>query len=529
MSETKRKRLLNNTFYRIYRRLRFLRYKRKLLRRQKKIQKAEPPAILKQNIPVRTKSGMSFWRKLYRSYRILRFMNYRRRLSRMKKRLKARGQRLEEREYRLQMRRQMLNLQRQENRKHVTEPQLKVSGKRKRQSLGRRLYRTYRIIRFLRHRRHSKKAERQAKLKWERLSAAMERREIRERLYEKRLIDLNLERKKHQTEKRERKEMVRNRKRLIRQLLKSRLKSLVFELKTFDKYTLKRLTSGVLAFAENKDKRNNFFIITMNSLVMFILSYMVIYVIGQALTIIASLSFNYKVILFYYKIYYNINSYQWTADAVKIIYSMKPGTGLIAGIIFLILYSINRDTVGNSKLFFLWGFLHGMVMFFGSLLMGTMLNKDFGWVVAYMYYRDTGKMIFALISLFSMITIGSFVAKSFLFSGNTYFNFINRKENKFLLASQVIWPAIIGTFLLIVFSTPNETYFMPDDEFVYKILRLSTLAVMLVPMMIYFMTMNEIYFDEAPRKIRLDWKYLIITIAIVLAYRFGLTGGIHFG
>lgn len=367
------------------------------------------------------------------------------------------------------------------------------------------------------------------KTKEVKLSTQEENKEIRERLKEKRLTDRRLERNRARQEKLERKEIIHNRKRLIRQLFKSRLKSMVYELKTFDLFSLKRWTSGILAFAENKDKRNSFFIIAFNSTVLFILSYLVIYIISQAFTIITALSFNYKTILFYYKIYYNIESYQWTADSVKIIYSMKPVVGIVLGIIFIILYSVRRDTPGNTKIFYLWGFIHGMIMFFGSLLMGTMLNKDFGWVIAYMYYRDTGKMIFSIISIFSMVIIGSFVAKSFLISGNSYFNFINRQDNKFLLASQVIWPAIIGTFLLIILSSPNESYFMPDDEFVYKILKFLSIFVLLIPTMVTFRTYNEIYFDEAPRKIRLSWKLLILTLIILFSFRFGLQSGIHFG
>lgn len=363
----------------------------------------------------------------------------------------------------------------------------------------------------------------------EKLLKRTESREIRERLKEKRLLDNRLDRKRAKQEKLERKEIIHNRKRLVRQLFKSRLKSIIFEIKTFDLFSVKRWTSGILAFAENRDKRNNFFIITFNSTVLFILSYMVIYIISQALTIITAISFDYKTILFYYKIYYNIDSYQWTADSVKIIYSLKPAVGIVLGITFIILYSIRRDTPGNMKIFYLWGFIHGMIMFFGSLLMGTMLNKDFGWVIAYMYYRDTGKMIFSIISIFSLVTIGSFVAKSFLISGNSYFNFINRQDNKFLLACQVIWPAIIGTFLLIIVSTPNQSYFMPDDEFVYKILKFLSIFVLLIPTMVTFRTYNEIYFDEAPRKIRLSWKLLLVTLILVLSFRFGLQSGIHFG
>lgn len=529
MKAAKRKRLLKNKFYRAYRRLRFLHFRKKLLKQAKMLKKAEPkPEIIKPKT-YRKRSGISFWQWIYRVYRIIRFLNHKRVTHRRLRRLKARAIRQEAREHRIGMRRQMLITRQQERHKPVSEPNRHNRNKTNRISIRRRIYRMYRILRFLRKRRKARSLEKQTKLKRERIAATMERQEIRARLNEKRLIDLNLERRKLHSERLERKELRRNRKRLIRQLLKSRLKSVFFELKTFNLYTLKRWTSGVMTFAENKDKRNNFFIITANSVVMYILSYMVVYIIGQTLTIISAVSFDYKTILFYYKIYFNIDSYQWTADSVKIIYSMKPGAGLVLGIIFIILYSIRRDTIGNLKLFYLWGFVHGMIMFFGSLLMGTMLNKDFGWVVAYMYYRDTGKMIFAIVAIFSLVIIGGFVAKSFLFSGNTYFNFINRQENKFLLASQVLWPSVIGTVLLIAFSTPNKSYFMPDDEFIYKVLRLLTLFIMLIPLIISFRTFNEIYFDEAPRKIRLEWKFLLVTLIIVVTYRLGLTTGIHIG
>jgi hypothetical protein len=422
-----------------------------------------------------------------------------------------------------------LTLQQQERRKEQSLTSRPVKRKRKKSSLRWRIYRLYRINRYLRRRRHILRNQRKAKQKWDRLAESMERKEIKERLTEKRLTELSLEMRKHEIERSERRQQRKNRWRLIRQLLRSRMRSIFHELRTFDKYSIKRWTAGVLAFAENKDKRNSFFMITFNSTVMFIFSYLVIYIIGQTATVITALTFKYKVILFYFKVYYNIDSSLWTADSVKIIYSAKPVIGLITAIVFMILYSTRRDSLKNSKVFYLWGTVHGSVMFFGSLLMGTMLNKDFGWVIAYMYYRDTGKMVYSIISIFGLVTIGGFLARSFLFSGNSYFNFITRSENKYFVACQVIWPTLIGTFLQILASLPNNEYFMPDDEVIYKILKLLTVFVLIIPLIISFRSINEVFFDEEPRKIRLDWKFLLITVVLIITMRLSLQNGLPLG
>jgi hypothetical protein len=256
---------------------------------------------------------------------------------------------------------------------------------------------------------------------------------------------------------------------------------------------------------------------------------MVIYVLSQLITVWVATTFDYKTIFYYYKIYYDIESNDWNADSVKILYSILPLNGILLGTIFIILYSTFRNEPGNFKLFFLWGFVHGMVMFFGSLLMGTLLNKDFGWVIAYMYYRDTGKMIFSIISIFALVAIGGIISKSFLISGNSYFNFINKKNRKFLLSGQVIFPIITGSFILALIKIPNEFYFGTVDEMYYEFLKLSTLAILVVPLIVAFRTYDEIYFDEEPRKIFLNWKALAVTVLIILAFRFGLVGGITFG
>ncbi|NOX45484.1 MAG: hypothetical protein GXO89_00720, partial [Chlorobi bacterium] len=181
------------------------------------------------------------------------------------------------------------------------------------------------------------------------------------------------------------------------------------------------------------------------------------------------------------------------------------------------------------KLFFLWGFIHGMIMFFGSLLMGALLNKDFGWVISYLYFRDTGKMIFSIFSIFALVALGGFTAKSFLISGNTYLNFVDKSNKRFLLSSQVVLPVIIGTIILILLKIPNNFYFGSEDEAYFETFKLSTVLLFLIPLIMAFGSFNETYFDEEPRKIRFYWKFFLLAIIVWGVFRFGLSSGVHFG
>lgn len=449
MNEGTRKKILGNKFYPVYRRIRFLRYKKKLLKQNRKAALSNERV----NEQIEQKpSGLTF-----------------------------------------------------------------------------RINRIVRLSVYAYKRRRELRAEELTRLRARKAAEKLEKIEIQQKIKEKQILDRQLEKQRNLELKQQNLLEKKINKAEQQQLRKARWEDFKHEIKTFDRQTLRRWFRGLLEFAENKDKRHNFFVISVNSLVLFLLSYMVIYLLSQLITVWVASTFDYKTILYYYKIYYDIDSHAWNADSVKILYSIMPLNGILLGTIFIILYSTFRNEPGNFKLFFLWGFVHGMVMFFGALLMGTLLNKDFGWVIAYMYYRDTGKMIFSIISIFALIAIGGIIAKSFLISGNTYFNFIDRKNRKFMLSGQVIFPVITGTIVLALLKIPNEFYYGTVDEMYYEFLKLSTLAILVIPLILAFRTYDEIYFDEEPRKIFLNWKVLIITVVVLLAFRYGLVSGITFG
>ncbi|RLD58387.1 MAG: hypothetical protein DRJ05_08125 [Bacteroidetes bacterium] len=391
------------------------------------------------------------------------------------------------------------------------------------------LYKTYRKIRFLYRRRKSKKKEKSALIKEQIAHAKEEHLDIKKRLVEKRILDKVHKKEQKLQQKVSKIEKKKRRKRLLRYFLKRGFLNFIVFMKTIDKRTSNALYNTASSFVRNKEKRSKLFKISINSLSLFLLSYLVIYSISLLFTLWIASSFDYNTILFYYKIYYNIDTGDWTADSVKILYSIAPLTGLLFGIVSLIIFSTFRNERGILKLFFLWAFIHGMIMFFGDLLMGALLNKNFGWVISYLYFRDTGKMIFTLFSIFALVALGGFTAKSFLISGNTYLNYVDKTNKRLLLWGQVIIPVVIGSIVIILLKIPNNLYFGTEEEAYFETFKFSTILLFLIPLVVSFQSFNETYFDEEERKIKISWKFLAVVIFAILALRFGLSTGVHFG
>ncbi len=453
---------------------------------------------------------------LYSVYRRTRYLRYVRKVRKQRTRALKRDESREETSYRE-------NLARQKRRERKEERQRRTDQARE----ARQERRAHKAA-LITHRREQRELDRQRnrQLKEEKRK---ERAAMKERLKEKTLLD----REESALLKQKASEVKRSRRRRIRALrpylLRRRLRESIRSIRSIDRQRLKKWFWWMIHLAENKTERNRFLKITLNSLSLFVLAYLALYISGELITLYAAQTFEYKTILFYYKIYYNIDSDQWTPDAVKILYSIKPLTGLVLGSVALIIYSSLRNNQQVFKVFYLWLFVHGMVMFFGSLLLGTLLNQGFGWVIAYLYYKDTGKMVFSIISIFALVVTGTAIARSFLISGNAYFNFIQRDNRRLLLLSQVVLPLLLGTVITSFMKIPNDLYFTTSEEVTYEIFKLSSIIIVLIPLVLSFSSFSTVYFDEEPRTIRFHWIYIFIFAGIYLGYRFLLTGGMEFG
>jgi hypothetical protein len=451
--------------------------------------------------------------RLYSIYRRIRYLRYLRK-KKKERRYQARNEKkLEEKQFRDSLRALSAS-------ERISERQKAISQKRELKK------ERAQVKRDLKARLKIARQQEKKKTQTEKIEKKQERQEIRRVLREKnqqeRLIEIDRKKKLKDEKRRYR----RKKKQLRPYLIRRRTRAFLYGIRSINRKAIGGWFKWLGVLFYSRTQRRSFAKIFLNSVFLFILSYQLIYLLGQLITVWAATTFDYKVLLFPYKIFYNIDSDQWTPDTVKILYSIIPFTGLILGSICMIIYSNIRNHSGIFKLFYLWGFVHGMVMFFGSTLMGALLNQGFGWVLAYMYYRDTGKMIFSIIAIFSLVSIGGAIARSFLISGNAYFNYVDRENRRFLFFSQVLFPGIIGTMAIGILKIPPDPYFMGIDEYLFEISKIGTFLLLLIPMALTFKTFGETYFDEEPRRIRLRWEYLLFAAILVTAQMYFLSSGL---
>jgi len=261
--------------------------------------------------------------------------------------------------------------------------------------------------------------------------------------------------------------------------------------------------------------------ITMNSLMLFLMSYFFIDLLSNLSMAITSLLFEYKTIVYYYNIEFLVDYDEWFADSVKTIFATGPTVGLIIALLSLIIYSKVYLENGVLKILLLWAMFHGANSIIGGTLMGNLLGKGFGYVIMYLYYSDTGKLIMSLLMIMLSIIIGTVSTKYWIMSANSYYNYSKPHNRAIFMISQVLIPFVIGTLLIWLITLPKGLIY--DTS-----VNISMIFMVLPPLLLnkYY---QEYYFDEEPRKIKYATKIILFTIIFVGAMRILLDIGLRIG
>jgi len=271
----------------------------------------------------------------------------------------------------------------------------------------------------------------------------------------------------------------------------------------------------------NKRTPGNFMIISANSLAYFLLAFFFVYLVGQFATAIAAMQFDYTGIIYYYKLIYTIDTHDWLSDAVKLLFSTGPFTAILLALLSLIAILNMFANTSSLKLFFLWTYVHGVTWFFGAIFAGTLLDTGVGYVILYMYFMDTGKLVLSLLALATMLAALGFTTKWFIFSANSYFNQLNEHSRTFFISSQVFTPLIVGTLMIIGIKLPKIIF--------YEVFVILTTLLTFIPIGLLYNSYPEFFFDEKPIKIKLNYLVVITAIVVLVAFRVIFEIGIPFG
>ncbi len=283
-------------------------------------------------------------------------------------------------------------------------------------------------------------------------------------------------------------------------------------------------------FPKRKKKKQSFIkqlfapeylIIAFNSLLFFLLAYFIISFIEKLGMAFTAMHFDYKTIIYYYKVEYLVDYDDWYADSVKAIFASGPILAVIVATLVLILYSKVYLEDGVMKLLLLWGMFHGFNSILGGALIGALTGKEFGYTIMYLYYSDTGKLVIALLVLLIMVVLGSSSVKFWIFSANSYFNFSTPAKRQVFIVSQVLIPFVFGSGIIFLINQPKLT--------AYNLLVNLSLIFMLLPVLLLSRYHQEYYFDEKKKRIKLSLRTLIVVLLLLALYRIGLDYGLRMG
>jgi len=348
------------------------------------------------------------------------------------------------------------------------------------------------------------KADLKAEIREQKRQAKAEIKRLSSELREKEHLQKRIEKKK--------------RKRLLKYYFKTRIRSLKAFPRSINIRNIKKLFSLILDLITTM---RTYLVIAFNSTVLFVLSYLALFLAGQAITVLAASFFDYPTMVYYYEIYFIISPEDWYHDSVKTIFSAGPLVNLVLGISFLFIYNNIRESSGSFKLFFLWGYLHAVNMLFGAMLIGTLFETGVGHVISWMYIMDTGRVLYSIFSIFILVIAGLLTTRPFLISANTYYNQIGIRNRSFFMSAQVMMPYLLGNVFLIAIRLPRFIYY---DTFIVL-----TLILSIIPILLASRAYPELYFEEDTKKRRVAWLNALVLIIIVFIFRGVLEMGIRFG
>lgn len=287
----------------------------------------------------------------------------------------------------------------------------------------------------------------------------------------------------------------------------------------------KQFRENLKKIVTTPELRRKFGFTYLHSTAYFILAFMLIYVVYQGITILVASSYNIPIIWFYYQLKFPLYTFSplYTRQALVVIFAMGPLLSLMLAFVFLKLFFTENPIAKRFKLFYLWGFICGVNMFFGAYIIGVFTRTEFIYTSAWLFMShmlDPVEIIFTVISIVVLIIIGRIVTPLFLLSSGSV-TLIKPESRLFFVLSEVILPWLTGVLLLFLFTLPN--YYIP------LILKTITPGFIIIPTLFLY---NSIEYDNIHQsgviqRNYFKWSIVIAVVVLLFFYRVILSFGLR--
>lgn len=263
-------------------------------------------------------------------------------------------------------------------------------------------------------------------------------------------------------------------------------------------------------------ERKRLWIITAESISVFIITYLIISFFNNSIPYLVAKKFNLVGELHYYGIRWITltKSPLWHARTIIITFLSGPIFSLFIACFLYMALIISKRWHYLFRLFFTWSFFHSIVYFLGAYIAGVLSRKGFwyasGWLGSKLIHEIIIAISFAVLAGF----LGRYILKMFLSSASSS-SFIRSKNQKKYIIHQSILPWSIGSVILCIIKLPGIT--------IYE-------ALILCSYILFFISMifSESYTIFKPGKIKIyqnfyiskfNLKLPLIAFVLLIAYR----------
>lgn len=271
------------------------------------------------------------------------------------------------------------------------------------------------------------------------------------------------------------------------------------------------------------DLRSKFGILLINSTLLYILAFSLVYFLHNFITMVVAASFDIPTIFQYYKLSFPISTYSnlWTRPALVVIFASGPLLSLIIALFLLRFFFIKNQLIRQTRMLMLWTILHGVNMFFGAYIMGMITRTGFIYTSEWIFYSskfDVEEIIFSLIAFFVLVVTGRYVTRLFLIASFSR-SLIKSDFRSYYILVQAILPFIFGSLILMGIFVPHNP---PTITILY-----GTMFIMLIQTLTNFnASFNERILPlNLSKKPRFQWVFLLAAFVLLVVLRIGLENG----
>lgn len=267
----------------------------------------------------------------------------------------------------------------------------------------------------------------------------------------------------------------------------------------------------------------------LNSLGLFLLSYLLVYFIYQFSAIIAASGFGIDSVLYYYELYFPIGNYSplWSRLNIIAITFISPLVSLGIAIILLRGILPGEKPGAQARLFFLWTAYHGATHFLGAFVAGIVTDLGFGYVANWLYMNVPLKLLISLVFLFILVVTGYYSTR-FAIETIPPAQRNNKSRGRKALFFRFLMPWLIGAALLIIVKIPDSTP-QHEDIMIYDAVIIASMGFLVIPLL-FNKKAHPRPFGNRMKFYRQPYGFIVLLISLLTlaAFRLVLSHGLHF-